>query len=73
MTRYYPHCLFCKHFEKGGAPSCDAFPDGIPERILRNKHDHRKPYPNDNGVTFEPVDDEAARIVDAMFREDDDA
>jgi hypothetical protein len=45
-------CVSCIH--KDGA-MCAAFPDGIPDAILTNQHDHRKPYPGDNGVRFEPL------------------
>jgi len=45
-------CFNCKHFRKyvGG---CDAFPDGIPDRIqVENKHD--EPLPGQgNSVVFE--------------------
>jgi len=45
------HCVFCRHSMRGG--KCKAFPDGIPMAILDNTHDHRKPYPGDNGIRFE--------------------
>jgi len=55
-------CDFCKHefANKPGpvyvsTPQCDAFPDEIPDDIYFSKHDHRKPYPGDNGICFEPV------------------
>ncbi len=47
------NCMLCKHLNKDGI-SCDAFPDVIPQDILANVFDHRKPWPGDNGILFEP-------------------
>ena len=47
------NCLLCKHLNKDGI-SCNAFPDAIPQEILANVFDHRKPWPGDNGILFEP-------------------
>jgi hypothetical protein len=52
-----PQCFDCKHFtagNRGRFPYCAAFPEGIPRAILHNEHDHRKEYPGDRGVRFEP-------------------
>jgi hypothetical protein len=46
-------CHLCKHLHKGDL-TCDAFPDAIPNDILSSIIDHRKPFPNDNGIMFEP-------------------
>ena len=32
---------------------CEAFPKAIPDAILNNGFDHRKPFPGDNGIRFE--------------------
>jgi len=57
-----PQCLRCKHFQPpprtGPAPyACAAFPAGIPREILLAEHDHRRPFPGDHGIRFEPRDD----------------
>lgn len=46
-------CIRCKHWQ--GTVKCTAF-DMIPLRIRTNEHDHRKPYPGDNGIQFEPIE-----------------
>lgn len=44
-------CAFCKHLKKD--LKCNAFPNGIPEKIINGGHDHKNPFPNDNGIRFE--------------------
>lgn len=46
-----PQCARCRY--KFRDSTCKAFPNGIPAKILSGKHDHRKPYPGDNGIRFE--------------------
>ncbi len=50
-----PQCVNCKHSHHNG--TCEAFPDGIPLEILSGEHDHRVPFPGDNGIRFEPKED----------------
>jgi hypothetical protein len=49
-----PICMDCKHFNSDNRKglTCKAFPYGIPEEIITNKVDHKKPYKNDNGIQF---------------------
>ena len=55
-----PQCATCKHFRAStDGATCDAFPDGIPRVILLDEHDHTEPYPGDNGIRYEPIDEAA--------------
>lgn len=54
-----PDCVDCKHLAPDGREGmfrCEAFPGGIPESILLARAGHRKPYPGDHGIRFEPRD-----------------
>lgn len=44
-------CLTCVH--RIDLNTCKAFPDGIPEEIVRERVVHDKPYPGDNGIRYE--------------------
>lgn len=50
-------CARCVHFDRAsqsvGTYRCEAFPRGIPTKILVADHDHREPYPGDRGIRFE--------------------
>ncbi len=60
IPMYSPVCAGCKHWrpdesEKGR--QCAAFPeaDSIPLVIWNGENDHRRPFPGDNGIQFEPA------------------
>ena len=50
-------CINCKNLIKNlNKPSCNAFPDGIPDEILFGENDHTKPLQEQkNDIVFEPV------------------
>ncbi len=53
---YIRQCGVCIHHL--GSNSCKAFPNhNIPSDILGNHFIHNKPYPDDNGIQFEPDED----------------
>ena len=61
VTFAAPICLECSRFHYDGLAAnnvCDAFPDGIPWEIITSAFDHHEPYPGDNGIQFEPAEDD---------------
>ena len=54
-------CANCKRFRGKPAtwPTCEAFPDGIPEEIAYGENQHREPFPGDHGFQWEAKDEKA--------------
>jgi hypothetical protein len=52
MIQLECYCLKCKNHI--GEFKCRAFPDRIPDVFLAGIEDHREPYEGDNGIQFEP-------------------
>ncbi len=51
-------CQTCVHYYQnspGDLLTCEAFPDGIPDTILSGIEDHRRSFPGDQGVMYEPM------------------
>jgi len=50
-----PLCTLCRHYQfvrPGSTPTCDAFPDGIPDDIYENRVEHDQPISGDHGLRF---------------------
>ncbi|HZY87513.1 MAG TPA: hypothetical protein VFE78_21930 [Gemmataceae bacterium] len=68
MTLYDSLCKLCKHRQGFG---CAAYPEKIPLEVRLMYVDHRRPYPGDHGLQFEPKDESPetlARIADVRVR-----
>ena len=62
-----PMCMYCRHYIDEWR--CNAYPGHIPHNILDSEHDHRVPFPGDNGIQFEPVSTEGEEYVESLFGE----
>ncbi len=56
MIRPLPICIGCAHFNQSepGVMRCAAFPTGIPVEIAEGSVVHRREYPGDQGLRYEP-------------------
>lgn len=56
-------CLSCKHF-RDTPITCNAYPKGIPLKIITGNFDHTKPFKGDNNIQYEKLkfDDEGNRV-----------
>lgn len=59
-------CVSCVHLAEGPYFICRAFPGLIPSAIVENRFDHRKPYPGDDGIRFEPKPDVSAEYLRSL-------
>lgn len=60
IPEFSPVCSWCAHLYRLEGRTCDAFTkrDSIPLEIWMGEHEHRTPYPGDNGIQFEPIEEE---------------
>jgi hypothetical protein len=71
QTHFSPICMWCSRLVDYGIDrQCDAFPDGIPSAIWEGEVDHRAPYPGDQGVQFEAINQLGADEVARWFGDD---
>jgi hypothetical protein len=51
---FIPVCLKCKHlFKKDNKVCCKAYPDGIPQEVIKKKATTDKEKPCPNGYAYE--------------------
>lgn len=51
---FSPVCLGCARL-RVGSQTCEAFPKEIPTPIWNGQNTHRRPYPGDRGIVYEPL------------------
>lgn len=61
-------CFFCKHLSEDNR-TCDAYPEGIPDKIYLSEVDHRLPWTNDDGVQFEAKSPADAKRVEERWND----
>lgn len=64
-------CSYCRHLDPKSADArCPAFPgEPIPDAILTNAFDHRKPCPGELGaIVFSPRPDVPRTILAQLYR-----
>ncbi len=57
MTTINTQCIWCGHLRLPPGEdgyTCNAFPEGVPKRILMNVVDHREPVEGDNDLQWRP-------------------
>lgn len=60
-TRFLSPCASCAR-KLADAPTCQAFPNGIPAAILGGKHSHRTAYPGDGGLHYLKAQDKRGQL-----------
>lgn len=71
MRRAPAICRSCLHVQPNhlaDAPTCAAFPEGIPHSILSRYFDHRTAHPDDGGLRYE-LDPARANLWDEAAAE----
>lgn len=55
-----PSCFNCRHLRLDKSVWCAAFDGPIPFAIVSGQVDHTSPVEGDNGMQWEPLEDDAA-------------
>lgn len=59
MKIEFINCLNCLNYigkkKNSLNQTCKAFPNDIPDILFSGINKHRKPFPGDNGIQFEPI------------------
>ena len=56
ITNQCPNCKYLIGTNKHLV--CEAFTNGIPEKILTGEHDHTEPYEGDGGILFQKIQED---------------
>lgn len=48
-------CAYADLAGDGTVATCKAFPQGIPQIILRGENPHTEPVPGDGGIVYSPA------------------
>ena len=65
MPQFQPICTLCIHLRQVAGFTCDAFPDGIPDRIMHRDSLHLAPVDGDRGIQF-TLDEDKREVAQAM-------
>jgi len=49
-------CAMCQHLPNAAVRKCAAFPSEIPSEIWLGHVTHTRPFPNDNNIQFEQME-----------------
>lgn len=61
-------CSYCQRFQPDPLrPTCEAFPNGIPDEILQGEHDHRQPFEGEEILFLPRADAPADDVLDEMY------
>jgi hypothetical protein len=56
VKKITPICSDCQYYHYGqGTIACDAFPNGIPQKIWIGEIDHRNPASGDSGICYKSI------------------